>query len=68
MIKILGIALAGIMFLSTFTAYAGDEWYLTYKKKNAYITKYKGLYDSEIECTSDRYSLDSDEVYLGCKK
>ena len=37
-------------------------------KKNAYITKYKGLYDSEIECTSDRYSLDSDEVYLGCKK
>ena len=42
MIKILGIALAEIMFLSTFTAYAGDEWYLTYKKKMHILQSIKG--------------------------
>ena len=68
MSKLLGIIFAGVFLLSTFAAYAGDEWYLIYKKKDASFTKYKGPYDSRVECSSDRYSLAYDEEYLGCKK
>ena len=66
--KLIGIILSATLFLSTFAVFANDEWYLIYKKKDATIAKYKGPYDSRVECTSDRYNLDYDEEFIRCQK